>query len=536
MSRIRVLDCTLRDGGYINKWDFGEKNIQFILQSLDDSGLDIVEVGFLSNKIEKNTNLSKFTSMQDVSNVIGNTSRTNMKVCMINFGEFPIESIPEAKEVNVDGIRVAFHKKDLDNAIEYCEHLINKGYRIFLQPMVAANYTDEEYLYLIKKANTINPYAFYVVDSFGVMKQSDMIRYFFMADYNLKKEVYIGFHSHNNLQLSYSNAQALIATHTTRELIIDSSIHGMGRGAGNLNTELFLEYLNSLHLGEYDIEPLLDAIDYVIKPIYLKKPWGYSLPHYLSAINNCHPNYATYLDDLATLTVRDMSKILSVLDSIKKNNFDKEYVKKIYIQYQEQNKGSKDDTEKLSNNFKNRDVLLIAPGRSSTKELPNIKKFIKNVKPIIISINFEPEDFDLDYIFFSNKRRYQNANIKDENIIVTSNIYDDSYNHFVVKYENLVNNTRSVEDNAGLMLMQLLINMKVKSIYLAGFDGYDLNKSIDESFSKKELSTSQTIERLERINLGMNYLINEYSRQVNISFVTTPAEIQIISDTNRESK
>jgi 4-hydroxy 2-oxovalerate aldolase len=528
MSRIRVLDCTLRDGGYINNWGFGEKNIKFILNALDNSRLDIIEVGFLSNRIDKDDNLSKFTSMQDVSELIEKTSKDNLKVCMINFGEFSIDDIPQAKDVSVDGIRVAFHKKDLDEAIVYCQQLINKGYRVFLQPMVAANYTDEEYLYLIKQANRINPYAFYVVDSFGIMKQSDVIRYFFMADYNLKKDIYIGFHSHNNLQLSYSNAQALIATNTTRELIIDSSIHGMGRGAGNLNTELFLEYLNSLKLGDYDINPLLDAIDYVIKPIYLKKPWGYSLPHYLSAINNCHPNYATYLDDLATLTVKDMSIILSKLDPIKKNNFDREYIKKMYRNYQEENIELRDDSDKLDKILSLKDILLIAPGKSISLESNTIKSFIKNHKPIVLGVNFKPEEFDTDFLFFSNKRRYDKASPShNKNIIVTSNIYDVSYDHYVVKYDNLLNQTRSVEDNAGLMLIKLLINIKVNKIYLAGFDGYDLKKSAEESFSKKEFSTGQTNERLERINLGMNYLINEFARHVDIDFVTMPAEIKL---------
>ena len=83
------------------------------------------------------------------------------------------------------------------------------------------------------------PYAFYLVDSFGTMKRKDMLRFFYMIEHNLREDIVIGFHSHNNLQLAYANAQTLVDLQTSRSLILDSSIMGMGRGAGNLNSELF---------------------------------------------------------------------------------------------------------------------------------------------------------------------------------------------------------------------------------------------------------------------------------------------------------
>lgn len=119
-----------------------------------------------------------------------------------------------------------------------------KGYKVFVQPMVSLNYTDEEFLSLIQLVNHIKPYAFYIVDSFGMMNKKNLIRLFYLVEHNLDESIWIGFHSHNNKQLAYSNAQCLIDTQTARNLIIDSSIFGMGRGAGNLNTELIVEYLN----------------------------------------------------------------------------------------------------------------------------------------------------------------------------------------------------------------------------------------------------------------------------------------------------
>ena len=150
-----------------------------------------------------------------------------------------METIPDWDGSSVDGIRVTFHKKDMLPALEQCRRLKEKGYKTFLQPMVALRYTDAEYLELIRLANEVGPYAFYLVDSFGTMKRKDMLRFFYMIEHNLREDIVIGFHSHNNLQLAYANAQTLVDLQTSRSLILDSSIMGMGRGAGNLNSELF---------------------------------------------------------------------------------------------------------------------------------------------------------------------------------------------------------------------------------------------------------------------------------------------------------
>ena len=97
------------------------------------------------------------------------------------------------------------------------------------------------------------------------------------------------------MQLAYSNAQSLVDLHSDRELIIDASVYGMGRGAGNLNTELFVQYLNDNADGNYDIKPLLSIIDEILNEFYQRNYWGYSLPNYLSASHNAHPNYAGFM-------------------------------------------------------------------------------------------------------------------------------------------------------------------------------------------------------------------------------------------------
>lgn len=519
MSRIKVLDCTLRDGGYINDWMFGDKNIDFTISSLSESKVDIVEIGFLSNKTEENKDSSKFSSFEAMDKRIDDKNISTMYVCMINYGEFDLNQIPLKKNTKIEGIRLAFHKPDISGALELAQGIINKGYKLFLQPMVAANYNDHEYLELILAANKINPYAFYIVDSFGQMSKQDVIRYFFMVDYNLLKHIYVGYHSHNNLQLAYSNAQALLAVDSHRDLIIDSSIYGMGRGAGNLNSELFLTYLNDLKLGSYKISPLLNVVDYVLKPIYEMKPWGYSLPHYLSAINGCHPNYASYLTDRGTLTVKAVDEILSLINPEKKANFDKSYIRDLYYTFQKQLEAQESYVEELSQWIKNKKVLIYFPGFSLIEEEEKIQTFVRNQAELTkIGVNFIPDAFDTDFVFFSNLRRFEKANINGrEKVILTSNIPNDTV-RYKVSYQDLLNEVPGVQDNAGMMLIKLLINLKAKEIYLAGLDGYSLDRELN--FIDPTMAIGQTSDRLKLINAGMIKLIDKFRHQIKLTFIT----------------
>ena len=313
MNNIHILDCTLRDGGYCNEWIFGFENAKKITSGLLEANIDIIECGFITNRVSYDPNVTKFTSFDEVSKIIPANKEGKIFVAMMNYGEYNIDDIPTYDGTSIDGIRVAFHKKDRYDALKICEQIRSKGYLVFVQAMVSLSYSDEEFLDTINIVNKITPYAFYIVDSFGMMKGKDLTRLFYMVEHNLNSEIWIGFHSHNNMQLAYSNAQKLTTIQTNRNLIIDSSIYGMGRGAGNLNTELFVEYLNENAGKDYHLKPLLVLIDEILNEFYLQNYWGYSLPNYISAAHNAHPNYAGYLDDKKTLTIKGMNEIFDMI-------------------------------------------------------------------------------------------------------------------------------------------------------------------------------------------------------------------------------
>ena len=157
------------------------------------------------------------------------------------------------------------------------------------------------------------------------MYENEIADIFKFIDENTDKNLALCFHSHNNMQLSFSNAKEILKLDTQREIILDSCLYGMGRGAGNLCTELITKYLNDNFGYKYDIFNLLENIKNVIMPYYYKKPWGYSIPYYMAAIRGCHPNYASYLVNLGFDETK-IDELLAKIPEDKKTTYDEIFI------------------------------------------------------------------------------------------------------------------------------------------------------------------------------------------------------------------
>lgn len=519
MENSIVLDCTLRDGGYCNNWKFGRTNIQKIISGLIKSGVEIVECGFLTEKIKHDESLTQFNCLEDIEQILPSRRGNTCFVCMINYGSYDVTKLPVCDHTCINGIRVAFHKKDLKDAIQTCKIIKDKGYKVFIQPMLSMKYSDVEFIELISLCNQLSPYAFYIVDSFGTMKSKDLTRFFYLAENNLDSEILLGFHSHNNMQLAYSNAQELLRFDTSHKIVIDSSILGMGRGAGNLNTELFLGYLNENYGHAYKLSPLLDVIDEVLNDFYEKNYWGYSLTNYLSASYNAHPSYAIYFDSKKTLTVSAINDLFCMMDEDRKAEYDKDYAEQLYIQYMSQNKKETDVYELLRKELRHKMVLIIAPGKSIDIEKEKILNFVKSNEVIVIDVNFECDYLKPDYIFVSNLRRFKELNIKkNQKYIFTSNIIDFEAG-YEVNYSDLLIPIESIEDNAGMMVLKLLNKLEVDHVYIAGIDGYSSN--MKDNFALENMMISAKEEYIDRVNLGMKTYLNELQKKMDITFITS---------------
>lgn len=321
---IKVLDCTLRDGGYIIDWMFEKNCIQSIISNLSQAKIDFIECGFLK-ECKYNPNKTFFDLPERVNLESGRAS------LMVNYGEYSLEHFPAAYK-NSPIIRIAFKKHQKKEALKYINSLKNMGWDVFANPMSTNTYSGEELEELITDLNKIQPYGISIVDTLGNMYEKDVIKIFSFIDKRLEKKIAIGFHSHNSMQLSFSNTKALLKAGIEREIIIDSCVYGMGRGAGNLCTELITKYLNDNYEKSYKIQPILKIITENLKPIYDQKPWGYSTPYYIAAIHGCHPNYANYLVNQGFMDEK-IDEIMNLIPNEKKTSFDKEFLLLLISQF-----------------------------------------------------------------------------------------------------------------------------------------------------------------------------------------------------------
>jgi 4-hydroxy 2-oxovalerate aldolase len=520
MSRIKLLDCTLRDGGYINNWKFGKQTIHNILKRLSISNIDIIECGFLTDK-EYEVNYSLFPDTKDINPFLEKTNENSLYVAMIAIGEKEIHpnQISNAKESKIKGIRLTFHQNEKKKAFEYAKLLMKKGYYVFMQPVGSANYSDNNLLTLVKEMNVLKPFAFYFVDTLGTMFHDNIVHMISLINNNLDQSIALGYHSHNNLQLAFSNAQEMIRFPMNREIIIDCSVYGMGRGAGNLCTELITNYINSTEMKKYEVLPLLEIVDENLIPIYSNTPWGYSVGYFLASTMFCHPNYATHLLAKQTVSVRTIGSLLDQLPEEKRNTFDKEYIEEIYWNYQKHDVNDMDEIEKLRNDLAGKEILIVAPGRNAISHVKKIHSFIEKKKPYIITTNFLP-DYPVDLVFLGNERRYHliKSELKNQNVIFTSNITEVPENAKIVNYSDLLNSSIDISDNTGMMLLKLLVKASVKKVTLAGFDGFKKNSILNYYDSK--LIGSVDSESLGKKNKSMNIQLNKRNKEMKINFLT----------------
>lgn len=519
MKQVSVLDCTLRDGGYINDFNFGKQVIQNIIDGLAKSSIDIIECGFLKTRAN-NPDKSLFSSIGVIKEYVGIKAKNSMYVAMIQYGAIGIGEIEEYDGTSIDGIRLTFHEHEIEPAFVLGEQLMKKGYKVFMQPVGTTSYEDDALISLIKRINELKPYAFYMVDTLGQMYKNDLLHMFYIVDHNLDQRIALGFHSHNNLQMSFANAQELTQTNTKRNLIIDSSVLGMGRGAGNLNTELLVQYLNVNRGLKYDVFKIMNIMDQYIKPLSMVYKWGYDAAYYLAAVTECHPNYASFLLNMQTLQIRDIGTILNGLNKDKRNLFDGQYIQSEYMKYMDHTVDDSAVRAQLSDVIGDKKVLLLAPGKSLRNETDRINEIISSEKYIVVSINFAPLDIPVDFVFISNMKRFKNTKemptVRGIKTIVTSNITSSSDEYLIVNYSSYLNEDTSIIDNAGMMCINLLIQIGVGDIMLAGFDGFSDN--IKENFYEESLYLDVEQERLVRMNIAMTNKIKQLKKQINIKF------------------
>ena len=186
MAEIKLLDCTLRDGGYINNWRFGFHTGRDIVRKLVESGVDYVEVGFLRD-CEYDRDAMLFNNCDEIKPILPpkNKRGNTMFTAMALHNKYDINKLEPCDNETIDAVRVTFHDYDIDEGLEYIRCVKDKGYKVFCNPINIMGYSDDKILYLINKVNIIQPYAFSIVDTFGSMMRSDLRRIYYLLEHNL---------------------------------------------------------------------------------------------------------------------------------------------------------------------------------------------------------------------------------------------------------------------------------------------------------------------------------------------------------------
>ena len=300
-KNIQLLDCTLRDGGQgleaayrteISKVQFTDEIITESIDHLVKSDIDIVELGYIEKSHFTGHPFANHFTIEEVSKFIpAHRNPNQMYIALFTGPDTEDDLIPEWNPELVEGTRVILRYSELKKSVDYCEMLTKKGYKTFVQPMLTMRYTDDELKMLCDRANKMHSYALYFVDSFGYMQAEDVERLFRFYDERLDPSIRIGFHSHNNLNLAFSNVQHFLRIAGDRNVIVDATATGMGQGAGNLQTELILPYMNRNYGKEYNYDELLEVCEQ-IEPMTPVGQWGYSVGWALPAVYNTAYKYA----------------------------------------------------------------------------------------------------------------------------------------------------------------------------------------------------------------------------------------------------
>ncbi len=287
-KEIKVIDCTIRDGGLMNNWKFTDEFVKAVYESLVASGIDYMEIGYKSSEkaySRAENGPWKFCDEKDLRRIVGN-NKTGLKLsCMADIGRIDNNDIPLKKDSVIDMIRVACYVHQIDKAIALAEHCIDKGYETTINLMAVSKVNERDLDEALADVAKSRVPVFYIVDSFGSMycEQIELLaRKYFKAMPNKT----IGIHAHNNMQLAFSNTVTAIIENCN---MIDCTLLGFGRGAGNCHTEVLLAFLKN---PKYKLRPIFNIIQEHLIPMQQKIQWGYHIPYLITGMLNEHPKSA----------------------------------------------------------------------------------------------------------------------------------------------------------------------------------------------------------------------------------------------------
>jgi len=285
---IKVMDCTIRDGGLMNKWKFSDAFVGSVYKACVEGGIDYMEIGYKTSEkyfSKEEYGHWKFCEEKDIRRIVGE-NKTNTKISvMVDIGRVePDNILPKSKSV-IDMVRVAAYLHQIDKAIVLAEHCLDKGHETSINLMAVSKVNERDLDEALSDVAKSKVPIFYLVDSFGSL-YCEQIELFAKKYMNILKGKSIGIHAHNNMQLAFSNT---ITAALQGCSMLDATLLGLGRGAGNCPIEILIAFLKN---PKYRLLPLFQAIQDHMIPLQKEISWGYHLPYLVTGAMNEHPKEA----------------------------------------------------------------------------------------------------------------------------------------------------------------------------------------------------------------------------------------------------
>ena len=288
---IRLVDCTLRDGGLVNNFYFTDEFVRSLYEANVAAGVDYMEFGYKASKAifdPSQYGIWKYCKEEDIRRIVGENN-TDLKIAVmadVDRTDYKKDIIP-AKDSVIDMIRVATYINTIPAAIAMIEDAKEKGYEVSVNLMAISRVAGDELYNALELLANSSVDVIYLVDSFGAFYPEQIER--LMEKFLELSEKYnkkIGMHAHNNQQLAFANTVEALSLGAS---YLDATVCGMGRGAGNCYMETLISFLRN---PKYNKVPLLDFVQKEMGKIKEEAVWGFDIPYLLTGIMNAHPSSA----------------------------------------------------------------------------------------------------------------------------------------------------------------------------------------------------------------------------------------------------
>ena len=422
--KVKIVDCTIRDGGHLNKWEFDPICVKSSYFAAMKSGVDYFEIGYRMPETIKGNGIFAYNRDESLRSLLETPSEQCKILVMIDAGKSDERLFAPRAQSFVSGVRVAAYPYELEKAVGIIEKLHGMGYEVFLNLMASSELTEVHYAFLRGWKGKDLLEAVYFADSFGAFIPSDITdRIRQLRETGFAR---IGFHAHNNLQMAFANALQAIADGVTH---VDASVYGMGRGSGNVPMEVLIGYLEKNGQKGYNTVPLLEVIERFYAPLFKKLDWGYKVQSLLGGLKNIHPYYIDELFKRNSYTIEEMWNALDVIKakcpiSFASDKLDQALDQRFYTPLTAEKAREsfsvisdqltilpatdavRGKPFALAGKFKNRKIMILGNGPSIADCKDRIERFIARENAVVLGLNYLQHLYVPHYHLFVSRKRF----------------------------------------------------------------------------------------------------------------------------------